>query len=780
MVRTDKSLFYVLLIIAGVKLFLVSSMAMLVSADAVHDDALYINLASNILNGDWLGDYNVLTLIRGVFYPLFIAFNYIIGMPLLITQQLFFIFAGLVFIYVLSDYIKNTTVLAAVFAFYVFLPIQTHTEFMGVMRENIYASEVVFLFASLFGLMKYRNYKWAVFTGLSMCMFWFTREEGLWVVPSMIAAYLVIFIKVKSNGKYALVKTLPVLGLPVVIVFLFYSLIAFTNNAYYGAYIVNELSHKSFLKAYGAVTRVKPKIWQPQVPVQFSTMDEIASHSPGFSRIEAIIEKHWPRSKGELGGGMFLWTLRDAVAYEGFYTSAPLALKFYEQLGDEINGLCSRKVLDCEPLRATLMPALQKEYLAGLPATFIDLAVHALNSFSQIPGEPCSVGELKGLLFFQSITGNRSYPSEEQTRLTYSVSGWAYKKGDPPLQIRLIPRTASECPYQVSKSEGADVVAYQKEPSAAWSRFRLETHSNTSCSIGFYDNSSELVAAIPLYTNPPGIRTYDKKVAIYIDNVTTAVNDNVTTAANEKTDVPSKQKPFNYSVSGWAYKKGTPPLEVRLIPRTADKTLPPKDCTYHHIERAPSADVVAYFKEPSAIWSRFSLETAADSLCAIAFYDNKTMLAAEVPLNEIPDGIRIYDNNVNLIIDNVTPFSGYEKSAATFKHIPMFKNRTLNNIARKYNIFFPYLFLTALLCYLLNLLIFRRYTELFYFNTILLIGIVIRLALLSIIDATSFPAFNFRYVAPVTALVCLFIPLSLIDTLIKIRHRHSASEIETT
>lgn len=770
MVRTEKSLFYVLLIIAGVKLLFVSSMAMLVSAAATHDDALYISLASSILNGDWLGDYNVLTLIRGVFYPLFIAFNYIVGMPLLITHQLFFISAGLVFIYVISDYIKNTTVLAAIFAFYAFLPIQTHPEFLGVMRENIYASEVVFLFASLFGLVQFRNYKWAVFTGLSMCMFWFTREEGLWVVPSMAAAYLVIIIKVRNNGKYAVVKTLPVLGLPVVIVFLFYSLIAFTNNAYYGAPVVNELSHKSFLKAYGALTRVKPKTWMPQVPVQFSTMDEISKNSPEFSRIAAIIEKHWPRSKGELGGGMFLWTLRDAVAYEGYYTSAPRVLQFYEQLGDEINGLCSRKVLDCEPLRATLMPELRKEYLGSLPDTFIKLAVHAVNSFSQIPVEPCSIGDHRGLIFFQNITGNRIYPSEEQTEINYSVSGWAYKKGSLPLQIRLIPRTYSECPYQVSKSAGADVVADQKDPSAEWSRFRLETHSNTSCSVGFYDNSSELVAAIPLYTNPPGIRTYDKKVTVYIDNVTTV-------AAGKKSADPSKRKPFNYSVSGWAYKKGSPPLEIRLIPRTADKTLPPKDCTYHHIERAPSVDVVAYFNEPSALWSRFRLETKNDVLCSIGFYDNTTTLNAEVPLNDIPDGIRIYDDKVSLIVDNVTPFSDYEKAAVTFKHIPMLKNRALNSIARKYNIFFPYLCLTALLCYLLNLFIFRRYTELFYFNTILIIGIVVRLALLSIIDATSFPAFNFRYVAPVTALVCLFIPLSLMDTFFKIRHRSSVHTV---
>ncbi len=46
---------------------------------AGHYDALFVNLAPRILQGNWLGKYNNLTLAKGYFYPLFIAFNFILG-----------------------------------------------------------------------------------------------------------------------------------------------------------------------------------------------------------------------------------------------------------------------------------------------------------------------------------------------------------------------------------------------------------------------------------------------------------------------------------------------------------------------------------------------------------------------------------------------------------------------------------------------------------------------------------------------------------------------------
>ncbi|MFC1665997.1 hypothetical protein ACFL17_10325, partial [Pseudomonadota bacterium] len=65
---------------------------------APHDDTLFIRLASHLLNGDWLGPYDQLTSIKGVFYPVWIAFCNLSGIPLLTAQQILYACACLVFI----------------------------------------------------------------------------------------------------------------------------------------------------------------------------------------------------------------------------------------------------------------------------------------------------------------------------------------------------------------------------------------------------------------------------------------------------------------------------------------------------------------------------------------------------------------------------------------------------------------------------------------------------------------------------------------------------------
>lgn len=650
MENTKKRLFFILLIIAGVKLFLVSNMAVPANGALRHDDTLFVRLAMNILSGNWLGPYDENTLIKGAFYPLFIAVNFLLGLPLLLTQQLFFIFAGLVFLHIVSQFTKSTIVLAAVFAFYLFLPLLTEIKLTHVIRDNIYVSETVLLFSSMFGLILFRNYKWAVFIGISLSILWFTREEGLWVVPSLAAAYFVILSQVRNSGGPAILKTLPILALPIVILMAFSMIIAHLNETHYGLYEVNELKQKSFLRAYGALTRVKPREWKPRAPFQFSTLEEISKNSPAFAPVGDRLKKLkplWPlkADQDEIPGQYFLWMLREAAAREGYHKSALSASQFYEHLAGEVNDLCSKKVLDCGPASESLAPPFRAEYIYSFPQTFYQLAAATVTiaSLPVVSDTELSTGGEQWLNLFQTVTGNRLNPSEAQLKVNYSVSGWAFKKNSPPLEIKLKSANEKPCPYQITtfgRTEGADVVSVFKDTSAKWSRFRVDTEYGQFCSIGFYDVSSALVAEIPL-------------------------------------DMPSVN---------------------------------------------------------------------------------------------IQQHIHIYDDSVKMYIDNAASGFAYEKSEAVISFIPRLKNKLLDYISASYKAIFPYLCLAALLCFAIRLFKFREYTALFWFNTIAVVGITSRLTFISILHVMSFPSFYTRIFAPATLLLCLFIPLSLMDILTK-RHR---------
>src|SRR5438046_2830897 len=62
---------------------------------AAHDDGLFVGLAGNLLAGDWLGPYSHLTLIKGMFYSLFIAASHVLGLPVKIVEHLAYLGAAL-------------------------------------------------------------------------------------------------------------------------------------------------------------------------------------------------------------------------------------------------------------------------------------------------------------------------------------------------------------------------------------------------------------------------------------------------------------------------------------------------------------------------------------------------------------------------------------------------------------------------------------------------------------------------------------------------------------
>ena len=84
---------------ALVKIFLAAGQHLFIIGYAGQDDQLFINLAHSILNGDWLGSYNNMTLIKGPFYPLFLAANHLTHIPLLITEQILYIVAVFAFLF---------------------------------------------------------------------------------------------------------------------------------------------------------------------------------------------------------------------------------------------------------------------------------------------------------------------------------------------------------------------------------------------------------------------------------------------------------------------------------------------------------------------------------------------------------------------------------------------------------------------------------------------------------------------------------------------------------
>ena len=104
-----------------IKLWLVQAHP-LMATNTPHDDLLFVSQADHLLSGSWLGEYNQLTLIKGQFYPIFIALGHYLSIPLLLFQQLLYALASFVAVWAVAPLVKRRWLLLLFFLVLVLNP----------------------------------------------------------------------------------------------------------------------------------------------------------------------------------------------------------------------------------------------------------------------------------------------------------------------------------------------------------------------------------------------------------------------------------------------------------------------------------------------------------------------------------------------------------------------------------------------------------------------------------------------------------------------------------
>lgn len=167
-----------------------------------HDDALFQHLARNLLMGEWLGEYNNLTLAKGMFYPFFISASAVAGLPLKMAEHLLYLGCALLaaryFVRVTGREIAGL----ALFVLLAFNPFLWTEEMARVMREGIYLSlSMALLILSFALLLPSENSSSgrigiaakALITGIVAGFYWLTREEGMWLAPALATLFIFAF-----------------------------------------------------------------------------------------------------------------------------------------------------------------------------------------------------------------------------------------------------------------------------------------------------------------------------------------------------------------------------------------------------------------------------------------------------------------------------------------------------------------------------------------------------------------------------------------------------------
>ncbi len=447
----------------ALKLWLVSAHR-LIATTTPHDDLLFINQANTILSRHWLGDYNQMTLIKGQFYPLFIAFSYWLNIPLLAAQQLLYGLASFVTIWAVYPLIKQKWLLYLLFLFLLLNPFSYNYPAIGrVFRLAIYGPLGLLTISCLLGLFVRAGQSlkkaavWSVGTGLFLAAFWNTREESIWIAPAIVLllAFALYQLRRLSRSRALLLAGLYLL--PLVILWGANMTLERINQNYYGIPATIELETPEFKAAYGGLMRINSDKWRQFFPVVRDVREKAYAVSPTFRKLQPFLDgplgQEWQRMAGQddLPAAFFIWVLRDSVAAAGYHKDGPRTLAFYQKMGDEIDQACEESKLDCSPRFTSLVPTWHREFNKMLLPTYFSV-IKKIVSFSDATADTDgfrSTAPWEILKRFETVTRERvlspkpqilrldepdydSHLNKEKSRILTAI-GTAYRVIIPPL-----------------------------------------------------------------------------------------------------------------------------------------------------------------------------------------------------------------------------------------------------------------------------------------------------------------------------------------------------------
>ena len=415
----DKVLLWWIVILILVRFWLVGSMD-LIATRTPHDDYLFLKLAKNILSGQWLGPYDEYTLIKGPGYPLFIAVVYQLGLPLLFAQQLFYSLSSILVVVALRPLVNERWLLMAVFPLVLLNPfMHMYPGISHVLRLGVSMPLALATFTCMFGLVSRvrgswkSKILWSSGLGFFFSYLWFTREEGLWMLPSLGLTILLFLLADAIYSKKELLLRILVVAWVGCIFWGIQTSFAHLNQKHYGHPVINELKSPQFSAALGSLMNIDAGYIRSQVPVNPEAQELAFSVSPTFARLKPVFAENrssgWPPS-------WYIWRLRSVADKGGHVDTLTDALDFYGQIGAEIQQACEAGTIPCYDRKPTLRPPWHASNNHQIWPVFSKIFIDAV-TFSRFDEEKMKVdyrtsyGPKEIMDEYSFVTGEQLVPS---------------------------------------------------------------------------------------------------------------------------------------------------------------------------------------------------------------------------------------------------------------------------------------------------------------------------------------------------------------------------------
>lgn len=360
------------------------------------DDQLMMNMAAGLIGGNWLGDYAACTLMKGSFYPMFVAAIHTLGLPYIASLTALHSLACIFFVSQLRYLVRNRWLLLVLLAVLLFDPgTLACRSFQAVYRNALSAIQVLFMFGAVFGLWldygtsRIKDVARALLVGVVAWSFWNTREDAMWALPFLVVG--LILVAAKAIGEFRsghsakrLVAGIVIVALPFAMMGVGNACIKHSNEEHYGAAIRLEGSDGVFAETLRTIYSVEDPQSYEKVSVSTDKIALLYEVSPALRSIKPALDEQLAyyshagrfQDRGEVEDGWFLWALRYAAFDAGVATTLPDSQAFYGQVRDEIEAALDAGTLRRRP---TMPSALMSPWREGYAEKMLQTIPKALS-----------------------------------------------------------------------------------------------------------------------------------------------------------------------------------------------------------------------------------------------------------------------------------------------------------------------------------------------------------------------------------------------------------------
>jgi hypothetical protein len=376
---------------------------------APHDDLLFYRLAENIANLKWLGVFDQTTLIKGFSYPLFLSASIFFKFPLRLLEACLICITSFYFVMSVRKMIPNSFLSVALYAVIIFYPFQYSLIDFRLLRDMIYFPLILIIISALFfiyldagnkaneGIPKLFH---PTILGFAFFFFWHAREEGIWIVPTL------LFFSFFICRKYLHEKNIGALLKKIAAVILVFGLLQSTLvglNAYkYRTIVVTIFKNSNFQSGYASLHRIdSTKSWYEDISKQ--DWDALFLASPAVAELQPFVQgegyRFWTtiscdamRSQGynlTLSGcpnvmppGNVQFALMDALFQIGYRNPAGIS-QYMGRVAIEIDSACEAKKLKCQSKPSFMLS--RNIFQEGIPASVLWSNILRATQIAAIP-----------------------------------------------------------------------------------------------------------------------------------------------------------------------------------------------------------------------------------------------------------------------------------------------------------------------------------------------------------------------------------------------------------